>query len=173
MMGKQMILAAWIVAASAGLTYSFLSERSRRLKCMKEMAEGLKRLGFYISRWQLPLEEAFKTMGKEEAGELSDFYARAAAELKSRQTFELSDFWRKESLVYLRPYALPGRIMEIWCGAFADMAPLPEEEKRRLELKAEQIEKICGELEEKYGQERRPLMAAGVSAGVIFCLLMW
>ncbi|MCD8378902.1 MAG: stage III sporulation protein AB, partial [Lachnospiraceae bacterium] len=124
----KIILAVWITASSAGLTYSFLTERNRRLNCMKEMAEGLKRLGFYISRWQLPMEEAFETLKKEESGVLSDFYAKAAAALKNRSTDNLGDFWRKESCVYLRPYALPGRVTEIWCTAFADMAPLPQEE---------------------------------------------
>ncbi len=169
----KMILTVWIVAASSGCTYSFLAERSRRLLCMKEMAEGLRRLGFYISRWQLPLEEAFETMEKEGAGILSDLYKKTAEELKNRRASDLGDLWREESRTFLRQYDLPLHVIETWCGAFADLAPLPEEAQRRLALKAEQIEKICGEKEEKYRQERRPLMAAGVSAGLLFCLLMW
>ncbi len=169
----KMIMTFWIIAASAGFTHSFLAERSRRLLCMKEMAEGLKQLGFYISRWQLPLEETFETLGKEERGALSALYGRMAQNLKNRHTTDLGEKWREESQKYLRPYNLPRQVTEIWCGSFADMAPLPSEEQRRLELKAEQIEKICGELEEKYRQEKRPLMAAGVCAGALFCLLMW
>ncbi|MCD7751365.1 MAG: stage III sporulation protein AB [Lachnospiraceae bacterium] len=168
-----MILAFWIIISSLGLTNSFLIERSRRLLCMSKMAEGLKRLGFYISRWQLPLEEAFETLGKEEAGILSELYAKIAAALKSRQTSDLGTLWKEESRACLRSYALPGAVMDLWCGAFADMAPLPLEEQRRLELRAQQIEKICAAMEEKYRQERRPLLAAGVCAGAVWCLLMW
>ncbi len=151
----KILLALWIIAASAGFTHSFLAERSRRLLCMKEMAEGLKQLGFYISRWQLPLEEAFETLGKEETSVLYGLYERLSESLSDRSTDDLGELWRKESLKYLRSYGLPGVVLEIWCKAFEDMAPLPLEEQRRLALKAEQIEKICGELEEKYRQEKK------------------
>ncbi len=103
----KILLAVWILTACAGLAYSLVTERSRRLSCLKDMAEGLLRISFYISQWQLPMEEIFRTMGREKSQALADFYCRMAEELQSHQASDLGELWREESGKYLKEYHLP------------------------------------------------------------------
>lgn len=169
----KILLAFWILTASAGLAHSLVAERGRRLSCMKNMAEGLLRISFYISQWQLPMEEIFRTMGKKRTGLLADFYCRMAEALQGCQVSDLGELWRERSGEYLEEYHLPEQAESLWSECFLDMAALPAEEERRLAMRAEQLKKISGEMEEKYRQERRPILVLGVCAGALFCLMMW
>ncbi|MCD7805753.1 MAG: stage III sporulation protein AB [Lachnospiraceae bacterium] len=169
----KIVLTAWILISCAGLAHSLVAEQSWRLSCMKDMTEGLLRVGFYISQWQLPMEEIFQTMGKEKTSVLADFYGQIAKELQSRRISDLGELWKEKSEGYLQGYGIPKQAADIWSECFLDRAALPAEELRRLTLRAEEIGKICGQMEEKYRQERRPILVLSVCAGAFFCLLMW
>ncbi len=163
----------WLFTAAIGSSYSIMRERNMRLTLLKEMAGSLHKLTYYMYRFKMPAEEAFRHVAEEQAGCLKEFFWEMQHMLQNKSADGIADLWQSKSQILEQQVKLPEGVRQIWENCFVHIPGEPEALNRSLTAKAEELENYRKELQQKYMGEQKLVLTLGAFASAFFCLILW
>ncbi len=168
----KVILSVWIVSAGIGTAYSIVSERSRQIILLKTMEYTMGQLAYYMYQWHLPVEETLKKIIEEE-NQVTSFIKIIYQKICDKESAALGEVWQEKSRSWLKNEKLPEDMKVLWTGLFLHMPMEPKGVYDKLLLKQEELTGKRKELELKYKNERRLVLAMGFFASTFLCLILW
>ena len=167
------IIMLWLFTAGFGISYAVYEERNHRIRLLKEMEQSLGKLAYFMYEWRLPLEEALTQMLKEPFPLFGCFYKKILEEVVKRNVGNIGELWEKNSLNYFQNISLQKTIKELWAGCFINIPMEPEELKKGLEHKREQLKAYLTDLQDKYKLEQKLVWTLGLCTSAFLCLIIW
>lgn len=167
------VIMIWLLIAGVGNSFSIMKERKQRLSLLKEMEESLHKMIYYMYRFKMPVEEAFRHVAEEQKEELKEFFLEMHHMLQNKTVDNMGDLWQENSKRIEREISLPGEVRQIWENCFTHIPEEPEGLRHSLIRKAEEIKHLREDLKEKYESEQKLVLTLGVFASAFFCLILW
>ncbi|MFI3238804.1 MAG: hypothetical protein R3Y47_12400 [Lachnospiraceae bacterium] len=167
----KLVIALWIMISGVATSYSVLVERKKKLSCLADLIHIIEEIEHEIIRWNMPIEEILLHMSRNKEDRFDVFFQAVLTEIGQKNSQSLHAIWSGQVYNIKDFILLTDDAKRNFQDLFLEPSLDSIEQGKRLERRHTLLQKTLEQLEGKYTQEQKLVLALGFFVSAFLSLV--